>query len=302
MFQCSFASLPQEMLLNPFYWEKSYAGLADYVACAKSHNVHRETVAQCYQFLEKQCQSPTPRSVKFCEESLREARRLVSLQKNNVSNRSGKSTNVFLAYVTCVKKVYAELLPCVSQLEKSCQSARSRSIKVIRLETIYARSLLKSNPAIKIIHLVRDPRGILLSRNNVNSPLTAVAAARTCQRIIKNIKDFELILRDFPNSHMLQLRYEDLASNPQQTAQVIYNHMNMVGATADEYFTAWWKQITNPYKNEGNFHTYRANISAEAYDWMSNLNSRDRILIENVPSCNDAIKLLNYPDKLRSSN
>ena len=170
---------------------------------------------------------------------MREARRLVSLQKKTMPVIGlEKSTNVFLAYVTCVNKVYAELSPCVSQLEKSCQSARSRSIKVIRLETIHARSLLKSNPAIKIIHLVRDPRGILLSRTNVNSPLTAVAAARTCQRIIKNINDFELILRDFPNSHLLQLRYEDLASNPQQSALVIYNHMNMVGAIANEYFIA----------------------------------------------------------------
>ena len=63
MFQCSFASLPQEMLFKPFYWEKSYAGLADYVNCAKSRNVHRQTVVQCYQFLEKQCQSPTQSSV-----------------------------------------------------------------------------------------------------------------------------------------------------------------------------------------------------------------------------------------------
>ena len=49
-------------------------------------------------------------------------------------------------------------------LRKACTSAKVSIAKTVRLSMEEAETLLKADSKFKVIHLVRDPRGVLKSR------------------------------------------------------------------------------------------------------------------------------------------
>ena len=56
------------------------------------------------------------------------------------------------------------LFNCLSVLRKACTSAKVSIAKTVRLSMEEAETLLKADSKFKVIHLVRDPRGVLKSR------------------------------------------------------------------------------------------------------------------------------------------
>ena len=292
MFHCSFSTLPPEILLNPFYWNKEYAGVTNYITCAKAHNITKNVVSACYKVIPRKCQFPTSDNADLCYQSLQRARRKAA-QPSLVGNQRQK--NKFLRHMTCLSTIYKQLSPCISILEHACQSGATRAVKVIRFSLSFASGLLTLNPAIKIIHLVRDPRGMLLSSQQLqNRTLTVKTATTLCKRIVTNIQHFKLLAQNFPRA-VYQLRYEDLSTNLRLEARDVYGFTNFDQRMASEYLNSWWDLITNPTNNTGTFNTYRLNSTAEAYDWMSKLNTADRKLIESAPECNEVIRVLQYP-------
>ncbi|XP_072013679.1 carbohydrate sulfotransferase 1-like [Amphiura filiformis] len=117
-------------------------------------------------------------------------------------------------------------------LENLCYGKKHVALKVIKLENInYLENIFKNvSMDVKIIHLVRDPRGTFNSRNKLCDILPHEKYCRNvsycCARLERNTN----IWLDTPmwlqNKYML-IRYEDLAMEPLLYAEKIYNFLNI---------------------------------------------------------------------------
>ena len=66
------------------------------------------------------------------------------------------------------------LVACLPSLRRACSAARAAVVKTTRFSFRQVAPLLRDDPRVKVIHLLRDPRGILRSRQvarMVGSPL-----------------------------------------------------------------------------------------------------------------------------------
>jgi hypothetical protein len=87
----------------------------------------------------------------------------------------------------------------------------------------YLPLLLKLNPAIKIIHIVRDPRDILLSKKNAAWSKNGHA----WKHILANICQYRLGRKYSKNPNYIEIKYEDLISNPDSQLKSICNKLNI---------------------------------------------------------------------------
>lgn len=304
MIGCSFSHMTKEYVLNPFYWFRSfYPGVKPFVWCAKQHGVTSAVVSQCYRNLERVCPlNFNDINMTSCFLSLHEAktnRTIAASSSVSDRNHGNNASSAFETYVRCIDELHTQVSPCVHHLEYSCKMAATRAVKAIRLDLTFVRELLRTSSLnIKVIHLVRDPRGMLLSRKVTQKrPLTAEHALKTCVRLFNNVREFRLLQQEFPGTG-LQVRYEDLVTKPLDIAKLIYKHSAIDSKLAKEYLRIWLRKTNDP-GNNGIFNTYRPNSTAEAYDWLTKLNSHDRQFIESFPECSNVIRELEYPNLIR---
>ena len=122
---------------------------------------------------------------------------------------------------------------CLKEVEPACRSAKHRAIKLLRMTLDNLGLLLLSNRHLKVIHLYRDPRGILNSHLhtswypiNLDNTTALLDDVKTiCGRMLRDIHAGEKLLRKFPDRIRL-LKYEQLDS-PNQLAKDIYNFLEI---------------------------------------------------------------------------
>ncbi|XP_066561829.1 carbohydrate sulfotransferase 1 [Amia ocellicauda] len=192
---------------------------------------------------------------------------------------------------------------------KACQDRGYMAIKTVRIPEIKDLRILSEDPRLnlKIVHLVRDPRGILASRmvafmdqfrawkiwNATGRRPHYVDLAqitRTCQDL-SDSAETGFQKPSWLKGKYLLVRYEDLARNPEDKAKDIYK---FIGLEMDEKVRTWIIHNTNrSAAQEGNykFSTTR-NSKATAESWRLNL-AFD--IVQTVQSlCNNTLSLLGY--------
>ena len=133
----------------------------------------------------------------------------------------GNSLNVILSNLTTICK----------------NNSRFMGVKTIRLTKLSVLKPLMKAFNIKIIHLVRDPRGTMNSRFNVNEKnldflrkrgKTGDEISDLCQSIHRNLKYISNSsnIQWLKNRYKL-IRFEDIASNPSDTAIQIYRFLGL---------------------------------------------------------------------------
>ena len=98
---------------------------------------------------------------------------ICSQQLSAVYDDSGSSSTVifpkFKKYKKCMDYQRTRVLEhCVSSIKSVCQEKKIRVIKTVRLEVDTIEELKQKHPGLKIIHMVRDPRAVVLSRIKTN--------------------------------------------------------------------------------------------------------------------------------------
>ncbi|XP_078493484.1 carbohydrate sulfotransferase 1 [Ciona intestinalis] len=110
-----------------------------------------------------------------------------------------------------------------------CRAKKMSAIKVIRLCDVTALKSLLEDPALdfKIVHLVRDPRGIASSRLKINKDWNKVSYElnQTCDRLLSNIAAGDSITlgTKWLRGRYMKVKYEDLSLEPIRTTKQIYN-------------------------------------------------------------------------------
>uniref|UniRef100_A0A8C4X6F0 Sulfotransferase n=1 Tax=Erpetoichthys calabaricus TaxID=27687 RepID=A0A8C4X6F0_ERPCA len=170
----------------------------------------------------------------------------------------------------------------------ACQGRSHMAIKTVRIPEIKDLKILSEDPRLnlKIVHLVRDPRGILASRMTAfmdqfrawkiwnatgRRPhyIDLSQITRTCTDLSDSVETGFSKPAWLKGKYML-IRYEDLAKEPVQKAKEIYK---FIGLGMDPKVHTWILQNTNGSNNaEGNYKfTTTRNSKATAESWRLNL-------------------------------
>ncbi|CAK8686137.1 unnamed protein product [Clavelina lepadiformis] len=112
-----------------------------------------------------------------------------------------------------------------------CAESSLVVIKVIRLCHVNnLKSILEdSNIDVKVIHLMRDPRGVLSSRLRVQegtSRMTLQGVVKMCDRNLENVK-FARGQPDWLRNKYKIIRYEDICQFPLKFAEKIYKFVGL---------------------------------------------------------------------------
>ena len=149
---------------------------------------------------------------------------------HNVMSLSGTSWDVF---VGCLKTNKTNVDACISKLIPWCRKAKHRVTKVLRLSLDNTEKLLRYNSRLKVIQLIRDPRGILNSQihtgwfpfSDKNLKKLRNNAVTMCSRMLHDIEAGKRLMQLFPNRVQI-IHYEDF-NDTIQLAEYLYNFLGM---------------------------------------------------------------------------
>ena len=173
----------------------------------------------------------------------------------------------------------AKVRKCIKFLYLSCLQSQVTAVKVVRYSMEQAAQLLQSDPDVKVVHLVRDPRGMINSLvragfGGITWRNVEEVSKFQCGKISRDIVTSLELRARFPN-RILTLRYEDIAENPAPSVQKMYE---FVGLELTDAGRAFIRNKTQSSGEECMWCTERRNSSSTAYRWRSEV-SFDRMQV-----------------------
>ena len=140
----------------------------------------------------------------------------------------------------CTTKGY---LYALLHAQNTCRRSRIRIIKVIRIHSLYNLVPFMAK-GIKVIHLVRDPRGVLTSRNTIEKQSDIagydyMAATMLCDSWWSDhVLAINTIMRSEYASNYHVVRYEDLAFYPVEEGRSLFAFL---GIKLTDKVLSWMK-------------------------------------------------------------
>lgn len=204
---------------------------------------------------------------------------------------SKAQTDMYDEYHMCMKTLREQVDRCINHMHKPCAETNLIVVKVIRMPIKYIGGLLKRNPDLKIIHLLRDPRGMLLSRKEKTKFVNITyeeMALDTCSKMNDDLDVSPRLMQDFPGA-LLQIYYEDLAIQPNKTMQRLYDHIGL--PVPDEV----WESVYNATHMDvegGNFNLRRVNATETAFRWTDEMDTQEMDAV--TKGCADVLKRIHY--------
>ncbi|XP_072019799.1 LOW QUALITY PROTEIN: carbohydrate sulfotransferase 1-like [Amphiura filiformis] len=197
----------------------------------------------------------------------------------------------------------ASLTEKMTLITRTTRSRQGVAIKTIRVQDINTLKDFLTDPKLnlKIIHLVRDPRGVMNSRMKLrerNFDLLRRKGSRAdetldlCQHMERNLKYKD---QDWLKGRYKVVRYEDVAERPFQAASEIYR---FIGVGLPPSVDVWLQQNTN--HTEGTAFSHTRNSKKTAHAWRSRLDYRRVQYIQQ--KCSGPMRALGYLPVDRYSN
>lgn len=162
-----------------------------------------------------------------------------------------------------------------------CAKYKYSAVKTIRANISDLIQLLDHDQLdVKIVQLIRDPRGMFRSwfpKLNNNDELALMKLKRNvssiCKELLMNLYDGENLRQYRPDKYML-LRYEDLAANPVDVVKTMYSfsgtelHENVLRWI---HFNTGQSERANMKKVQRRFGTFRTDSKSTATKWKTAL-------------------------------
>ncbi|XP_052677607.1 carbohydrate sulfotransferase 1-like isoform X3 [Crassostrea angulata] len=168
---------------------------------------------------------------------------------------------------------------CIPILHLKCLESKTRTLKTIRLSVSMAGKLLNWLPRLQVLHLIRDPRGIINSRleqQQTEGKNVSIASKELCQTMSSNLNSFKE-LEPCHGIRMIGVVYENLCQNPFIVVPKIFKFFHSNYSTRVKDFVK--KLMRGPVKACG-YCTNRGNAIANAYRWISIINKNDLKIID----------------------
>lgn len=233
LFSCRVTSLPTETLVHPYihdYFSKEFSVNRNYVQCIRKQ---RRRIQQCMQFVPwSHCGG---RFGETTEDRLNECRLLLS---DDTFRAEQKHPKVFDDYLTCMTRLRLTVdQKCASMLAATCRSRQLRVIKLVRATMESMEPLLRSLPNLRVIHLMRDPRAVVLSRQNFDSSARGMYAETDnktmltreailyCRTVVRDVRVRWRLEREFPGK-IYSLVYDDLVKDLRGFSEKVYSFID----------------------------------------------------------------------------
>ena len=286
---CDIVKFPPAIVAQRLMARMQYAATDSYRACIGEKT--KRQIWQCKRFIKKDCphqfDKPLNRSKLFkCYNHFHVQR-----------NRAFGNLQTFKKHSKCMQDASAITQECTKALIESCEQRFVKSFKTIRMSMEMMEILIKQEPSLKIIHLVRDPRGILTSRFAIHfvshlAEMTMEKEAKAlCHRMLFDIDKYSQLKNKYPNN-IVQLRYEDIATLPEASAKFLYQFTR--GIAVPEQVISFIKNSTHAQNDNLQWNgTARKDSATTAYQWKTTLSAQNQSMISKT-ICKYVIEKLKY--------
>ena len=218
-----------------------------YSHCLRSQHIN---MRRCYMFLGRSC--PTYYNADSPQ---------MQMCHRYLHHQAAKSSDPIPVanYRRCLLALRAKAAPCINRLQAMCEKSTMRATKVVRPAMEVVPDLLRVIPHLKVVHLVRDPRDVSVSRMLMQSAHSHLAelemrnshlwppavrahkgkpsmdriassvpieAALFCNDVLADLTVYNAASKQYPQSFM-RLRYEDYISNPAHYAAQVYRFVGL---------------------------------------------------------------------------
>ena len=193
-------------------------------------------------------------------------------------------------------------------LETACSTRANTAIKSIRILDINLMISAVKEPDInlRLIHLVRDPRSMILSRLKLAMPSVSIYNVTELTDTYRNIlikycsnwlQNYEIgHYVPFMRRNYLLVRYEDLALEPHESARKIYDFVGL-GAEIPANIQTWLDQNTNdndPSKKKSAAFSTKRDSKQVLVSWKQRVTLEMARAIEEVGDCTRLMTATGY--------
>ncbi|XP_071955806.1 carbohydrate sulfotransferase 1-like [Antedon mediterranea] len=213
--------------------------------------------------------------------------------------------------------------PVSRELTHKCQNKTFTVIKTIRIHNItnFTKLVNDDDVDFKILHLIRDPRGMILS--NLRAwHRDVIHAMNEEHRSLFDANDLPSELYEYlnnwckdwienadfgyskiPSSQYLSVRYEDISLSPIESATKIYAKLGLGALTSD--IIEWINNSTSGYK--GGSYALSRNSTLNAEKWRRSMTYELAERIQEMDNCGKFMDVFGYkkvksPEELHDSS
>ncbi|XP_069122578.1 carbohydrate sulfotransferase 1-like [Argopecten irradians] len=187
---------------------------------------------------------------------------LQHLTGNFLWSQSSSSVKQYKDCIRATTQLKADSQFCLNQCVRS-----TRYLKTIRLSMDVVEILMKIIPKLKVVHLLRDPRGMIYSRKRggfVKKWMSMTTVAQSvCRRFERDIEIAAKLRRIYPGRLKTYL-YEQIAEHPKIASTSLFKFLSL---TAPSDFDAWLHHHTAAGLQGHYYGTVRPNSTVTANNW-----------------------------------
>ena len=211
IFTCNVNRLPTEFFVHKFWamFGSLQRSASPFMGCMGQSGASK---VNCINILRNHCPNRFGANWTQIDDC---GRSLSSMSRNNQMagdrSRSPRETSrlqkqklerdyAFHRYSQCTSKQAALVSPCTHHLQTACQSSDVRVVKTVRAAMSEMDMLFRTSPNFRLVHLIRDPRGVVNSRGKfpacrgIGKPYNAVAEARIyCRNALRDIEERRIL-------------------------------------------------------------------------------------------------------------
>jgi len=232
LFNCNVSKLPTEFLIHSFWdlFRGEMASTANYSDCLAGVMTKGR---DCYPHLRHLCSTELGKNGPERDERCYQ---LLHPDQDSIGRKSEFRNKFIDLYTNCTS---AHRLrtdgQCSPLLESTCAKRLIRVVKVVRASMESMQALLRLLPETRIIHLIRDPRAVSLSRYKFHPSGRGLYTRATlnreeqivreasiyCRQVVADVRWRQRLEREFPG-RFYSLTYEQLVIDPFGRASDIY--------------------------------------------------------------------------------
>lgn len=184
----------------------------------------------------------------------------------------------------------------VDYISDVCVRSKYNIIKLVRLPVKHLETLWKQieHLNVKIVYLVRDPRGVYNSRKNVDwckKDKVCRSISNICQEMRQDLNDYER-LKALMGDNLMLVKYEDISLDPLNMSKELFGKLNLVYSPSVVRFLTSHTKSRRRGDSKKLYSTYRANSNFTAFHWTRKLGPKEITRIQS--SCRDVLERLNY--------
>ena len=182
--------------------------------------------------------------------------------------RRGKKTSRFHR---CLHSGGGTFGQCLPGLRRSCRASKVVVLKTIRYTMARTLALMKRDPLVKVIHLIRDPRGVIHSRHtraervSITRRTVEAYSWDYCRGVQEDLDLGDEADRRYPG-RLLRVRYEDVALAPVPLARKLLAFAGLrLLAKQERRLRALTSRAT--YEPDTSVDVLETNSTAAAFAW-----------------------------------